>query len=104
MNKLSFKEYYESKDRLLQASKDVPRVITEYIVKKYCKVPIVAESTKEYISLKPKDVIKILWEFHDLNSLPLAKTVYFGDAKHTPAWSSDKLKRWAMSHALEKAG
>lgn len=104
MKKLSFKEYYEAKEKLLQASKSLPRVISEYVVKKYCKLPILSENDKDYISLKPKDIVRILWEFHDIKSLPLAKTIYINDVKHTPSWNNEKLKSWVDSMTIEKAG
>ncbi len=102
MKKITFKEYYESKEQLLKASNNYPTTIIEYVVKKYCKLPILDEnSVKNYISLKVKDTIKILWEFRDMNS-PQPKTIEFENTKYSPSWNDDKIKDWISSTTLEK--
>src|SRR5882757_7286888 len=63
MKKLSFKEYYESKQQLLEAITNIPSTINTYVIKKYCKVPVIIENQKEFITFKPKDIIKIIWEY-----------------------------------------
>ncbi|MDF2435399.1 MAG: hypothetical protein JWP44_5030 [Mucilaginibacter sp.] len=102
MKKLTFKEYYESKEQLLLACKDFPKIISEYIVKKYCKVPIVSEDDTDYIALKPKDTVKILWEFQDVKGIPQAKHIVFNNEKYLPTWNNKKLKQWVDSMTLEK--
>jgi hypothetical protein len=99
--KLTFKEYYESKEKLLQASKNLPRVVIEYVVKKYCKLPVIAESDKDYISLKPKDIVKILWEFNDLKN-PQAQKIMFENTAYLPSWGNEKIKKWIEQTTLER--
>lgn len=101
MRKLSFREYYESKEQLLQASKSLPSIVHEYAVRKYCKLPVIAENDKTYVSLKPKEIIKILWEFQDIKN-PQIKSVFIGDKKFLPSWSNDKFKKWITSMTVEK--
>lgn len=104
MKKLSFKEYYESKQKLLKASENLPQVTVEYTIKKYCKIPIRVEGEdKDYVALKPKDIVKILWEFPNPKSTsPNAKNMLINEQQYSPSWSSDKLRRWVSSMAEEK--
>lgn len=102
MKKLSFKEYYNSKEQLLRASNNLPRVISEHVVKKYCKVPLMDDANnKDYVALKPKDTIKILWEFHDIKN-PQVKSITINETKYSPCWDNDKVKRWIDQTTLEK--
>ena len=61
MNKMSFKEYFNSKEQLKKAGIENIRANLEYSVTKYCKIPVVEsmESEKIYISLKPSDKMPI---------------------------------------------
>lgn len=94
MRKLTFKEYWESKEALLQASNNLPKIITEYIVKKYCKLPIqLDEAERDYISLKPHDTFKILWEFHADNSVHV-QCFIMDEVNYTPCWQDEKIKKW----------
>lgn len=100
--KLTFKEYYESKERLKEASQSVPKTIVEYTVKKYCKLPILTEKNdKGYLSLKPKDGIKILWEFNDIKK-PAIRAVIFESQTYTPSWNNEKMKNWITATIMEK--
>lgn len=105
MKRLSFKEYYESKNQLLQASENIPKVINEYLIKKYCKIPVIINEEKDFVTLKPKDVIKILWEFH--NDVPTAKKIIVEDEEcnensYKPYWSDTKLQNWIELTTFEK--
>jgi predicted transcriptional regulator len=101
--KLSFKEYYESKESLLLANANLPKVVNEYVVKKYCKLPVLDENNKkDYISLKPKDLVQVLWEFNDIKN-PQAKKIMVESSTYSPCWSNDKLKKWIEQTTLEKS-
>ncbi len=106
MKKLSFKEYYESKELLRSAILEFPKTTNEYVVKKYCKLPILLEGEKEFIALKPRDIIKIQWEFIQPNS-PTAKTIIIESdlITHTyiPFWADDKLQKWVLTTTFEKS-
>lgn len=107
--RLSFKEYYDSKESLREAASSVPRVNSEYELKKYCKFPVVSDNEdKEYISLKPKDKINIVWE-HASNTpdgLPVAVKVEitFEDdetKRVMPCWGKSKLITWIQNSTVE---
>lgn len=101
MNKISFKQYFESKQKLKAAGEDCPKYIKEYTVSKYCKLPLLEEvdsEEKTYVSLKPKDSIEIFWEMPDLvHPIPryikliteeqIEKKYYF-------SWNLMKVNKW----------
>lgn len=102
MKKITFKEYYESKEQLLKASNNLPKIINEYIIKKYCKIPVLTqENKKDYVPLKPKDVIKILWEFQDVKN-PQVKHITINETTYLPCWNNEKIKNWIDSTTLVK--
>jgi len=100
--KLTFKEYYDSLERLRLASNTLPKMINEYVVKKYCKIPVFENNKKNYISLKPKDIINILWEFIDIKT-PQAKSITFDQRTYLPSWHTEKLKKWIETTTIEKS-
>lgn len=106
MTTLSFKEYLETKEQLRQASSQNVRAVVDYSVTKYCKVPILGEGelVKEYVPFKPKDKIRILWEYDADN--PVLKTFSIiredESVERTPTWSSTKLFEWTNSNCKKE--
>lgn len=107
-NRLSFREYYDSKKKLLSACDDAPRIRTEYVLTKYCKFPVLESldsDDKVYVSFKPKDVIEILWEqSNEFDDYPAAKHVVLknGDGKEVfPCWNNTKLHKWVERNTNE---
>lgn len=103
--KIDFKQYYESKIKLLEAVDSSPRVKLQYKMRKYCKIPLhenVSSDDKIYISLKPDDVIEILWEY-DTPDTPTVRYVKLMEDEKIlfPAWNSPKMFNWVMSSARE---
>jgi hypothetical protein len=71
MDKQTFKQYLESKEQLLKAIENTPVSIIEYEVRKYCTLPI--NETTTSVSLKPKNIIMIEWQYNDIqNPTPLS--------------------------------
>jgi hypothetical protein len=106
--RLGFKDYYESKDKLLAACDDAPRIRTEYILTKYCKFPIfesLEEDEREYIAFKPKDVIEILWErSSEIDEYPAAKCIILISEEGRevfPCWNNNKLHNWVNRNTNE---
>lgn len=74
MDKLTFKQYLESKEQLLQAIKNTPVSIVEYEVKKYCSLAI--NEDIDPISFKPKNKLLIEWRYDDVhNPTPISARV-----------------------------
>jgi hypothetical protein len=108
VRQLSFTEYYKSKKRLLEMVDDSPRIYSYYKVKSYRKIPLTENYDSDdriYESLKPKDIIKILWEYENVY-FPTARNFIIikenGEIKnYYPCWSNKKLLKWVMNNADE---
>jgi len=102
---MDFKNYYDSKIRLLEAVDSSPKVKLTYRLTKYCKIPILKEvdsRDKEYIPLKPDDVVEILWEY-DSPDNPTVRYIKIteGDKMYFPFWNSSKIFTWALNNTEE---
>lgn len=105
MQKLSFKQYLNSKEQLLKAIQNTPTSIIEYEVKKYCSLTVGdSEEDKSIIGLKPKHKIIIEWRYDNLLD-PTPETIQFvgtkeidQDEKMTTFWSGAKLTKWLARH------
>ena len=105
MMKLAFKDYYESKLKLIEAVDLSPRVKLTYKLNKYCKVPVyeqVDSESREYISLKIDDEIEILWEYDSLDA-PTVRYIRITETEQTfvPAWNSGKMFNWVVNNTRE---
>lgn len=106
--RLSFKEYYDSKKTLLSAYDDVLRIRTEYVLTKYCKFPIFESldgDERMYVSFKPRDVIEVLWErTNEFDDYPAAKCfVLVSEAGKEvfPCWNNKKIHKWVERNTNE---
>lgn len=108
MDKLTFKQYLESKEQLLKAIHNTPTSIIEYEVRKYCTLPIgELEIEKETISLKPKNTIIVEWRYDDINN-PTPMNIRFKGLKeldeteqYSTFWNSSKFQKWLIRHAYQ---
>jgi hypothetical protein len=100
--KLSFKEYCLSKKYLRLAVDNVPRIMEYYELTKYCKFPVVSEDDdKQYVGLKPKDRLEVVWECLNPESptLKSLKVIIEDDTETVqPAWSNSKLSAWLKNN------
>jgi hypothetical protein len=99
---LSFKDYLDAKDKLKSAGDACPRIKQMYEVRKYCKIPLtdgLTEDEKVYISLKPKDIVEILWEYEAIDhKVPKQICLTFDDDKVMYfTWSNAKVSKWVES-------
>lgn len=106
--KLSFKEYLDSKDKLLQAIQETPVQTIRYDIKKYCRLPIGEKEDKQYVPLKPKQIIIIEWRYDSVFNDPTPVGVRFEmlkefteDEQFNTYWSGTRLKKWLSKHAVE---
>lgn len=105
MKHISFKQYYEETQKLREAAKGNRRSAVDYSVTKYCKIPIhVSESDeKEYVSLKPKDIVRVLWEYEgDTPKFSKLYLTVLGDSEKKPVWESHKMLEWIQSNCQPK--
>lgn len=108
MKKLSFKEYLESKQQLLQAISESPIQTLSYDVVKYCKLVVGEKDDKQHIALKPKNQIVVEWKYLDVNSTPEPISIRFENTKdvnesedYNTYWSGEKLKKWLSKNTTE---
>lgn len=106
MQRLTFKQYLESKDQLLKAIENTPTAIVEYEVKKYCSLPLgETEEEKKPIGLKPKHRVIVEWRYDSLSN-PTPEAVRIAglkdvdeDEKFSTFWQGTKLLKWLARHA-----
>lgn len=107
--KLTFKEYVESKERLREAVKNTPQQEVQYTVRKYCKL-VVGESKdeKEQINLKPNQTITVSWLYENFDN-PTPLSITFNGVKSvdseqvfSTSWAGFRLERWLMRNAREE--
>lgn len=100
MKNLSFKQYYDSKQRLLLEATSSVKFVTTHDVYKYCKVPFSLEENKTYVSFKPKDIIVVEWQRSGEDIIPLS--IEINEQKYTPSWNNKKMKTWVESSTTQK--
>lgn len=99
---ISFKQYIkQSREQLERAMGTVPTQLTEYDVKKYCRL-MVGESVdeKQTVVLKPGHTISILWEYAKKNE-PTPINIRFNNVEDLDTevefdlyWSKSQLTKW----------
>lgn len=105
MEKLTFKQYLESKQQLRKAIENTPVSIVEYEVRKYCSIPVgETEDEKKLIALKPKQKIIIEWRYDNVDN-PTPEYIQIAgcqtlceDDKQPVYWSGTKLQKWLLRH------
>jgi len=104
IEKLTFKQYVESKELLRKSILNVPTALIEYEIKKYCVLTVgESEDDKISVSLKPKHRLIVEWKYETaLNPTPQSVQI-FGcegvDDKIEVFWSGTKLQKWLSRHA-----
>lgn len=108
MDKLTFKQYLESKDRLREAANNVPQHTATYDIRKYCKL-VVGESKdeKEYIKLKPKNTVIVEWKYDDVDNPTVLSICFEGteapqNQQYNALWSGERLVRWLERNAKQR--
>ena len=106
MEKLTFKQYLDSKSKLLEAIEESPIYTATYTVSKYCKLPVgESKDLKEHIQLKPKQQIIVEWDYGNPDA-PEALSVRFNNVvdiddekEYNPLWISERLEKWLTKNA-----
>lgn len=109
--KLTFKEYLESKKKLLEAIQKSPVQRSVYNVKRYCKLVVIEnvdDDTKVTLLLKPNQQVIVEWKYdtpedptpvhiriEDTKKPELCETEYCTD------WKGLKLKGWLSKNTSE---
>lgn len=108
MDKLTFKQYLESKDVLREAIKQIPVRTAEHVMRKYCRLPVgESKDEKEYISLKPKNRIIVEWLYANPEKPQLESVSFEGvadvnvDTKHASYWPDERFANWLKRNTRE---
>lgn len=108
MNKLTFKQYLDSKEQLLKAIENTPTAIVVYEVRKYCSLTIgESEEDKSLVGLKPKHKVIVEWRYDNVDDPTPTSIQFVGpkdvveDEKFSTFWSGTKLHKWLQRHAKE---
>lgn len=105
MRKISFKEYVESKRKLLEAVKETPIASLTYSVKKYCKIRVgESKEDRQEIALKPKYKMIVEWRYDDINEPEPVSVIIedLGPEEYDIYWNGLKLKEWLNKNAVEE--
>ena len=108
MDKLTFKQYLSSKEKLREAIKNTPVRKAEYIMRKYCKLPVgESKEDKQYIALKPKHKLVVEWNHRELDNPDLV-SICFENVDEVPNeeefksfWSDERFKKWLLRNTRE---
>lgn len=99
--KLSFREYLDSKKKLLEAITVSPIQRSSYDVNKYCKLVVVMDGEKQTILLKPLQQVIVEWKYDNIdNPTPLSirvediKAPILEEVVYTTNWKGTKLTEW----------
>lgn len=104
--KITFKEYIQSKQKLVEKAKEVCLIEEELVVNKYCKLPtfiIKSKLCEEELKLKPNDVI-ICQQIQRNNTNTIRcffvaeKDKSLSDCSYFPKWNQQKLQKWIVKN------
>lgn len=105
MEKLTFKQYLETKEKLREALSKIPKQSITYSMTKYCKMIVGEKDEKIYIPLKPKDEITVEFLYEDeTNPTVLGVNVTEAsdadpDEQYNVFWESERFVRWLDKNA-----
>lgn len=101
MKYLTFSEYIDSKQELIESLNQDPVIIQSYELTKYCKISIgAAVNIRDMFILKPKELIKIKWNYKDLDN-PICLKIYINNKEYDVYWSNTKIKTWLNKNTRE---
>ena len=103
MANISFKEYLESKQILKTSIKESPVTETQYLITKYCKIPVFDNGELKEIKLKPRQEIVMNWlhENTDAQKLESLRFIdYMEDRIYKTKLADKKLDNWINKNTI----
>ena len=110
VERLTFKQYLESKKTLREAVEQTPKQTKTYTVNRYCNF-VIGESKddRQSVNLRPNSTITIDWLYEDIDN-PTPFKVGFDGLRDSdpmddllPAWSSQKIQKWLIRNTTEES-
>ena len=105
MKKITFKEYVDSKKKLLEAVKETPIASLTYVVKRYCKIRIgESKEERQEVALKPRQRIIVEWRYDDINEPEPVSIIFddIGPEENDLYWNGHKLSSWLSKNTIEE--
>jgi len=98
---LTFKEYINSKEQLIDSLKNEPVGVQNYVVSNYCKLSI-GESIKDknIQLLKPNDNIQVEWNYSNKES-PDCIAIIIEGKSHDMYWKNEKIATWIKKNTKD---
>ena len=104
--KLSFKEYLDSKKRLLEVINVTPIQRSTYEISKYCKLVLHEDEVKQTVLLKPGHQLVVEWRYDHLDDpTPISiiiedvkKSQMPTDVEYSTHWTGKKLQSWILKN------
>lgn len=108
-DKITFKQYLDSKERLTAAIEESPIHTATYHVHKYTNLPVgESKESKIKIPLKPTQKLHIKWKYDDINNPQVINIMFEGidevdpTKEHIAFWASDRLSKWLIKNTTEQ--
>lgn len=93
---MKFSDYYErAKKQILENVDTVFEFNTTHSLNRYCKLPVVSEDEKVYVSLKINEEIVVTWQRTHESIHPLS--IKIGDTVYESQWNPVKTKKWVLT-------
>lgn len=93
---MKFSEYYNKvKARLLEDADNILEFSTVHKLIKYCKIPVIENGKRSYLSLKLNEEIEFQWERKQNEIIP--KKMKYKNVMYESQWNESKTKSWVIS-------
>lgn len=108
MEKFTFKDYLDSKQKLKESIAKTSKCKSIYNVTKYCRLIIGEKNNKSTISFKPNEKILIEWFYPTPESTPEVVSIIINNKNSIDEdylntyWSADKLLKWLNKNTIQK--
>jgi hypothetical protein len=104
--KITFKQYLAAKEQLRKVIHDQPKQTLTYKVIKYVKLPIIIDSDRIDVDLRPGYILKIMWLYKDIDDKtpdPIGLTVELNNTEEDvlPFWKKQKFTEWVKKNTIQ---
>lgn len=98
--KYSFSDFLIAKKELINCGEKTPTTSVSYVSKKYVKIPLLHEGSEQQIPIKPKDLIKVLWEFDENGNVTNCKTITINLVEYCTNKTPEQIKGWLATNTI----
>lgn len=103
--KLTFKEYLQAKEQLRAAIDKQPKQVLNYKVTKYCKFPVLLDSKRIDVDLRPGYLFSISWLYKNIDDkspepISIIIDINNNEEEVLPFWKQAKLATWLTKNTV----